>query len=61
MKHVALDRHGGGINALFMDGSAKKVRVRRLWNLLWHKGYPRRRADEMDPTFWPDWIVKMSQ
>ena len=26
MKHFAMDRHGGGVNVLFMDGHARKVR-----------------------------------
>ena len=31
MKHFAMDRHGGGVNVLFMDSSARKVRVKELW------------------------------
>ncbi|MFC1652221.1 type II secretion system protein [Planctomycetota bacterium] len=56
MQHFAMNRHGGGVNSLFLDGSARKVRVRELWDLRWHKEYDVRRADSFDASFWPDWI-----
>lgn len=56
MQHFAMDRHGGGVNVLFLDGSAKKVRVRKLWGLLWHEGYDQRRAERFDESFWPEWM-----
>jgi prepilin-type N-terminal cleavage/methylation domain-containing protein/prepilin-type processing-associated H-X9-DG protein len=56
MQHFAFDRHGGGINTLFLDGSARKVRVRQLWHLRWHKGFDTRRADRLPDSWWPEWI-----
>ncbi len=58
MQHFAMDRHGGGVNVQFLDGSAKKVRVRGLWNLLWHEGFDQRRAERMGDSYWPDWITQ---
>ena len=54
MQHFALPRHGKGSNILFMDGSARGVRVRNLWGLKWHR--------EWDTEAWrtkvqfPAWI-----
>ena len=58
MQHFAMDRHGGGVNVLFLDGSARKVRVRQLWGLLWHKGYNQQRAERFDESFWPKWMLQ---
>ncbi|MCH8218665.1 MAG: prepilin-type N-terminal cleavage/methylation domain-containing protein [Planctomycetes bacterium] len=58
MQHFAMDRHGGGVNVLFLDGSARKVRVRQLWGLLWHEGYDQRRAERFDESFWPKWMLQ---
>ncbi len=58
MKHFAMDRHGGGSNALFMDGSARKVPPKELWDLNWHKDYPKNRAQTMSPSWWGPWLGK---
>ena len=39
---VAMKRHGDGVNTLFMNGSIIKVYAEELWNLKWHKNYPKR-------------------
>ena len=59
MKHFAMDRHGGGVNVLFMDGHARKVRVKELWGLEWHKGYPVDRARLSDESWWGPWLSKL--
>jgi prepilin-type N-terminal cleavage/methylation domain-containing protein/prepilin-type processing-associated H-X9-DG protein len=58
MKHFAFDRHSGGSNALFIDGSARKVPVKKLWNLNWHIGYPTERARTMNASWWGPWLGK---
>lgn len=58
MKHFAIDRHSGGVNTLFMDGSARKVRVKQLWELNWHIDYPTTRASRMSDSWWGPWLSK---
>jgi prepilin-type N-terminal cleavage/methylation domain-containing protein/prepilin-type processing-associated H-X9-DG protein len=56
MKHFAIDRHSRGSNTLFMDGSARKVPVKQLWDLNWHIGYPVQRAQTMTSAWWGPWL-----
>ena len=44
------------INSLFIDGSARKVPVKQLWNLNWHVGYPVQRAQTMTSAWWGPWL-----
>ncbi len=37
MGQWAILRHGARINMLFMDGSVKKIHIRDLWYLNWHR------------------------
>ncbi len=60
MKHFAMDRHGGGVNVLFMDQSARKVRVKQLWGQSWHKGYPTERVLRMTDDWWGPWLTKVN-
>lgn len=57
MMHFALVRHGKGINLNFFDGSTRSVRIRRLWNLPWHRTfnilYP-----ETQAGYFPVWMPK---
>ena len=39
MARVCIDRHGRGVNLVFMDGSVSKVFLKNLWNLKWHKEF----------------------
>ncbi len=57
MAHFCLIRHSGAINGVFLDGSAKRVELKCLWNLNWHRGYP---VDEPPPD-WPDWIEELPE
>jgi prepilin-type N-terminal cleavage/methylation domain-containing protein/prepilin-type processing-associated H-X9-DG protein len=47
-----LDRHNGGINMSFMDGSVRKVGLRELWKLQWHRSY----NTLITPTDWSAWL-----
>jgi len=47
-----LDRHAYTINVCFMDGTVRRVRLKELWNLKWHKEY-----DLTQPLpKWPEWM-----
>jgi len=39
MARVCIDRHGRGVNLVFMDGSVRKVFLKNLWSLKWHKEF----------------------
>jgi len=52
---VCTDRHFGAINAVFMDWSVRKVRLKEIWTLKWN-----RRFDVMyGPAQgeWPEWMT----
>jgi len=45
MKHFCIDRHSGAVNSVFFDLSTRKVPLKHLWKLKWHRefntsGYP---------------------
>ena len=53
------DRHNKYINAVFLDFSVRKVGLKELWKLEWHRGY---RENNPSPTEWnsPDhWMFGM--
>ena len=57
---VCTDRHNGGINSLFMDWSVRKVGLKELWTLKWHRNSdtsgPWTRAGGAKPEDWPRWM-----
>ena len=58
-----IDRHDGGINGVFLDMSARKVGLKELWTLKWHREYdtegPWTLAGGVLPTDWPEWMQDM--
>jgi len=62
MSGVCINRHNGGINVLFMDWSARKVGLKELWTLKWHREFdtagPWTRAGGVKPANWPVWMRK---
>ncbi len=48
MQIFCIDRHGGGMNGVFIDWSVRKIGLKELWQLKWHKAY-----DTDEPA--PDW------
>jgi prepilin-type processing-associated H-X9-DG protein len=60
MSFFCLNRHSGGINGLFMDFSVRKVGLKQLWTLSWHRRFdtsgPWTRADGVQPEDWPEWM-----
>jgi prepilin-type N-terminal cleavage/methylation domain-containing protein len=51
-----LDRHSGCVNVCFMDFSVRRVGLKQLWNLKWHKRYGIR--DPL-PLPWPEWMENL--
>ncbi len=45
------------INVCFMDASVTKMRLKRLWDLKWHKEYVL--SDPLPP--WPTWMANLAE
>jgi len=60
MRIFCIDRHDGGINILFMDWSVRKVGLKELWALKWHRSYDTSglwtKAGGVYPEDWPEWM-----
>jgi prepilin-type N-terminal cleavage/methylation domain-containing protein len=60
MNRVCVDRHAGFVNGTFMDWSARKIGLKELWTLKWHKNYnvsgQYTKAGGATPGKWPQWI-----
>ena len=60
MARCCINRHDGAVCCLFVDGSARKVGLKELWTLKWHKSFntagPRTQAGGVQPQDWPAWI-----
>ena len=51
MKYICIDRHGGGVNAVFVDMDVRHVGVKELWLLNWYKDWVKCEPDNA----WPRW------
>ncbi|MHC4510745.1 MAG: type II secretion system protein [Planctomycetota bacterium] len=60
MMHFAINRHDTGTNVLFMDWTVRKVGLKELWKLKWHRKYPTNGpwtiAGGAQPSDWPEWM-----
>lgn len=52
MSVFCLNRHEGYVNAVFLDLAARKVGLKELWKLKWHRQYD---IDAPTPE-WPEWM-----
>jgi len=55
-----INRHDGFVNGLFLDWSVRKVGLKELWTLKWHREYntagPWTKAGGVKPEDWPKWM-----
>lgn len=55
-----MDRHGGGVNCLFLDWSVRKVGLKELWTLKWGNfsdmANPWTTRGGVKPEDWPQWM-----
>jgi type II secretory pathway pseudopilin PulG len=58
-------QHGPFVNGLFMDWSVRKVGLKQLWTLKWHRDYnaagPWTKAGGLLPEDWPEWMRKFKE
>ena len=62
MDPFCVDRHDGYANCLFMDWSVRRVGLKELWTLKWHRKFNTAnswtRAGGVQPGDWPQWIAR---
>jgi len=62
IRRFCINRHDGYVNAVFLDGSVRKVGLKELWTLSWHREFdtagPWTKAGGVQPDDWPDWMRK---
>jgi prepilin-type N-terminal cleavage/methylation domain-containing protein len=60
MKIYCIDRHSGTIDGLFVDASVRKIGLKELWSLKWHRAFKLDNAwtilGEVTPQDWPEWM-----
>ena len=60
MSRCCINRHNGGVNCLFMDWSVRKVGLKELWTLRWHRQFDTAnewtKAGGVRPEDWPEWM-----
>jgi prepilin-type N-terminal cleavage/methylation domain-containing protein len=60
MRRVCLNRHDGHVSSLFLDYSVRKVGLKELWTLKWHRNYKTgglwTKAGGAEPDDWPPWM-----
>ena len=61
MRRFCLNRHGAAMNGVFLDFSVRKLGLKELWTLKWHRNYnttgPWTRAGGVRPEDWPRWMI----
>jgi len=62
MNRVCVNRHDGFVNALMCDWTPRKIGLKELWTLKWHKTYNTRgvwtKAGGADGADWPLWMAR---
>ncbi len=65
MARVAINRHQGFLNIAFMDWSVRKVGVKEVWTLKWHKKYnisgQWTKAGGVEASDWPEWMRRFKE
>ena len=60
MKNFCINRHDAAVNSLFMDWSVRRVGLKELWTLKWHREFntagPWTKAGGVLPEGWPEWM-----
>jgi hypothetical protein len=55
-----VNRHDAATNVLFMDWTVRKVGLKELWTLKWHRNFntagPWTTAGAVQPDDWPQWM-----
>ena len=62
MCNFCINRHDGYINGVFFDFSVRRIGLKELWHLKWHREYdtngPWTKAGGVQPSDWSEWMRK---
>ena len=65
MKRFCVNRHEGFVGGLFADRSVRKVGLKELWTLKWHRSFQTRgvwtRAGAVESGDWPAWMRRFKE
>ncbi len=60
MGHYCINRHDGFVNSVFLDWSVRRVGLKELWTLKWHRNFdtagPWTVAGNVQSSDWPQWM-----
>jgi len=56
MRQFAMLRHGKSINGVFGDGSGRRIGIKELWGLKWHKTFNTSNKYTKEDAPWPNWM-----
>jgi len=60
IQRFCMNRHNGFVNGIFLDGAVRKVGLKELWTLKWHRNFntagPWTKAGGIHPGGWPQWM-----
>ncbi len=60
MTRCCINRHNGVVSCLFVDGSVRRIGLKELWTLKWHRRYitegPWTKAGGAMASDWPQWM-----
>lgn len=60
IRHFCIDRHNGYVNHLFLDWSVRRIGLKQLWKLKWHRQFdvngPWTKTGGCMPGNWPVWM-----
>jgi len=65
MGSFCLNRHNAHVNCLFLDWSVRKVGLKELWTLKWHREFNTAglwtKAGGVKPEDWPKWMRRFKE
>ena len=63
MRRFCVNRHDAFLNCIFLDSSVRKIGLKELWKLKWHRGFNTNgpwTKNHDPPPIWPDWMKKFT-
>jgi prepilin-type N-terminal cleavage/methylation domain-containing protein len=58
MRRFCMNRHKGFVNCLFLDFAVRKVGLKELWQLRWHRQWTEE-LNERGLPVWPEWMNRL--
>lgn len=60
IQRFCMNRHNGFVNGIFLDGAVRKVGLKELWILKWHRNFNTAgqwtKSGGIHPDGWPQWM-----